>query len=271
MNSKISKSIVTIGLIGLLFSCNSNRNHSLVTEDSSISEIMALAQDQEQNGSGVKAGDYYLEVERLYPFTDEAQIALLRAAEVYYREEAYVEARLSAERYIQYFPGAVKADRAQYILAMSYYNEILDVNRDQEVTFKALQAFQTLMEKYPNSQYVDEAAENFDFSLNQLAGKEMDIGRYYLAREHYTAAISRFKAVINEYPINAHTPEAYHRLIESYMRLGLTGEAQKTFAEFGNAYAQDEWYARSQSLLQSGTQSNASQNPLRELFLGGWQ
>lgn len=251
--------------------CNNGGRNIVVGENTPVADIFAAAQKEQARGRGTAAGDYYIEVERLYPYTAEAERALILAAQAYHDDGALLESRIAAERYLQFFPGSKNAALAQYLVALSYYEGIVDITRDQERTFKALQELQKVMDTYPNSEYAELSAPKFEICLNQLAGKEMEIGRYYLARAEFVGAISRFKAVITEYPENRHKAEAYHRLIEAYLSLGLRGEAQKVYNEFGSYNKDSEWYARSTSLLTTGTQSNAGANPLRKIFLGSWQ
>ncbi len=251
--------------------CNQGGKNIVVNENTPAADIFAAAKKEQARGQGTEAGDYYIEVERLYPYTPEAEQALILAAQAYHDDNALLESRISAERYLQFFPGSENAALAQYLVALSYYEGIVDITRDQERTFQALQELQKVMDNHPNTEYAKLAEPKFDLCLNQLAGKEMEIGRYYLARSEFVGAISRFKAVITEYPENRHKAEAYHRLIEAYLSLGIPGEASKVYAEFASYNKDSEWYARSTSLLNTGTQTNAGANPLRKIFLGSWQ
>lgn len=251
--------------------CNQGGKNIVVTENTPVADIFAAAKKEQARGRGTDAGDYYIEVERLYPYTPEAEQALILAAQAYHDDGALLESRIAAERYLQFFPGSNNAALAQYLVALSYYDGIVDITRDQERTFKALQELQKVIDNHPNSEYAKLSEPKFDLCLNQLAGKEMEIGRYYLARAEFVGAISRFKAVISEYPENKHKAEAYHRLIEAYLSLGLRGEAQNVYNNFGNYKRDSNWFERSSSLLNTGSQPNSGANPLRKIFLGSWQ
>ena len=134
-------------------------------------------------------------------------------------------------------------------MALTYYDQIADVSRDQSLTFDALQALREVIERYPDSDYEKSASLKFDLALEHLAGKEMEIGRYYLKRGHYSAAINRFRVVVQEFQTTGHTAEALHRLVESYLSLGLTDQAQTAGAILGFNYQGSEWYEDSYALL----------------------
>ncbi len=250
-----------------LVACGNDRDF-FVSDNTPADAIFAQANQELARGNGTKAGDYLLEVERLYPFTPEAERALILAAQAYHDDGALLESRIAAERYLQYFPGSPQAPLAAYLVALSYYDGISDIKRDQSRTFEALKALQNVLDKYPNSEYAALSAPKFNFALNQLAGKEMDIGRYYLTQDYFTAAAGRFKAVINEYPPNSNTAEAYHRLVETYLRLGIRGEAEQVYNELSQKYPESAWTQRSYALLSSGTQPNAGVSEWRRLFTG---
>jgi outer membrane protein assembly factor BamD len=157
--------------------------------------------------------------------------------------------RAAAQRFIDFYPGDEDAAYAQYLLALSYYDQIDDVGRDQGLTFQALQALREVIERYPDSEYARSAVLKFDLAFDHLAGKEMEIGRYYLKRGHYTAAINRFRVVVEDFQTTTHTPEALHRLVEAYLSLGLTDEAQTAGAILGYNFQATEWYRGQLRLL----------------------
>lgn len=265
------KKLVVISGVFVLLSCGGERQALEVSENTPVAEIFAAAKKEVARGRGTAAGDYYLEVERIYPYTPEAERALILAAQAYHDDKALTESRVAAERYLQFFPGSKDAALAQYLVALSYYDAIVDITRDQERTFNALKALQIVMDDYPGSQYAKLSAPKFEIALSQLAGKEMEIGRYYLSKRDFVAAIARFKAVITEYPENKHKSEAYHRMIEAYLSLGLRDEASRVYAEFGKYSTKSSWYQQSTSLLKTGRQSQAGGNVLRQIILGSWQ
>jgi outer membrane protein assembly factor BamD len=192
---------------------------------------------------------FFGEVERLYPYSDWAKRALIMQAYAHHKNKNYEEARASAQRFIDFYPADDDAAYAQYLLALSYYDQIELVGRDQGLTFQALQALRGVIERYPESEYARSSVLKFDLAFDHLAGKEMEIGRYYLKREHFGSAINRFRVVVEDFQTTTHTPEALHRLVEAYLSLGLTEEAQTAGAILGYNYQGTEWYEDSYSLL----------------------
>ena len=196
-----------------------------------------------------EAAFYFSEIERLYPYSDWAKRALIMEAFSYHQDEDYPNSRSSAQRFIDFYPADDDAAYAQYLLALSYYDQIDEVGRDQGLTFQALQALREVIERYPDSDYARSAILKFDLAFDHLAGKEMEIGRYYLRRHHYTAAINRFRVVVEDFQTTSHTPEALHRLVEAYLSLGLVNEAQTAGALLGYNYRSTEWYEDSYKML----------------------
>ena len=189
------------------------------------------------------------EVERLYPYSEWAKRALIMQAFAYHADREYEQSRAAAQRFLDFYPADEDTPYAQYLLAISYYDQIDQVGRDQGLTFQALQALRTVIERYPDSEYARSSILKFDLAFDHLAGKEMEIGRYYLKRGHYAAGINRFRVVVEEFQTTTHTPEALHRLVESYLSLGLTDEAQTAAAILGFNYQSNEFYQDSFDLL----------------------
>jgi outer membrane protein assembly factor BamD len=192
---------------------------------------------------------FFQEVERLYPYTEYAKRALIMQAFALHKAKRYPEARDAAQRYLDFYPGDEDAPYALYLMALSYYDQIDDVGRDQGLTFQALQGMRDVIELYPDSEYARSAILKFDLAFDQLAAKEMEVGRYYLKRRHYTAAINRFRVVVQDFQTTTHTAEALHRLVESYLALGLTDEAQTAAAILGYNYQASPFYQDSFRLL----------------------
>ncbi len=192
---------------------------------------------------------YFSEVERLYPYSEWAKRALIMQAFSYHKAEEYEDARAAAQRFLDNYPGDEDAAYAKYLLALSYYDQIDDVGRDQGLTFQALQALRDVIEEYPDSEYARSAILKFDLAFDHLAAKEMEIGRYYLKRGQYTAAINRFRVVVEDFQTTTHTAEALHRLVECYLALGLTDEAQTSGAILGYNYQGSPFYEDSYRLL----------------------
>ncbi len=203
----------------------------------------------EQDNKAERAVFYFAEVERLYPYSDWARRALIMQAFTYHRNREYEDARAAAQRFLDYYPGDEEAAYAKYLMALSYYDQIDEVGRDQGLTFQALQALRDVIEEYPNSEYARSAILKFDLAFDHLAAKEMEIGRYYLKRGHYTAAINRFRVVVQDFQTTTHTAEALHRLVESYLALGFRDEAQTAAAILGHNYQSSPFYQDSYALL----------------------
>ncbi|GHF69423.1 outer membrane protein assembly factor BamD [Seohaeicola zhoushanensis] len=201
-----------------------------------------------------RSGDaafYFSEVERLYPYSSWAKRALIMQAYSFHQKRDYPESRAAAQRYIDFYPADEDAAYAQYLLALSYYDQIDEVGRDQGLTFQALQALRVVIEQYPDSEYATSAILKFDLAFDHLASKEMEIGRYYLRHGHYASAINRFRVVVEEFQTTSQTPEALHRLVEAYLSLGLTDEAQTAGAILGHNFQSTDWYQDSYKLLTS--------------------
>ncbi|RID92226.1 outer membrane protein assembly factor BamD [Gemmobacter lutimaris] len=192
---------------------------------------------------------YFTEVERLYPYSDWARRALIMQAFTYHKNRDYEEARQAAQRFLDFYPGDEDAAYAKYLMALSYYDQIDEVGRDQGLTFQALQALRDVIEQYPDSEYARSAMLKFDLAFDHLAAKEMEIGRYYLKQRHYTAAINRFRVVVQDFQTTTHTAEALHRLVEAYLGLGLNDEAQTAGAILGHNYQSSPFYEDSYKLL----------------------
>ncbi len=192
---------------------------------------------------------YFQEVERLYPYTEFAKRALIMQAYTHHKAKQYPEARDAAQRFLDFYPGDEDAPYALYLMALSYYDQIDDVGRDQGVTFQALKGMRDVIETYPDSEYARSAMLKFELAFDQLAAKEMEVGRYYLKRRHYAAAINRFRTVVADYQTTSHTAEALHRLVECYLALGLTDEAQTAAAILGYNYQSSPFYEDSFRLL----------------------
>ena len=190
------------------------------------------------------------EVQRQHPYSPWAQRAMLMAAYARYRSRDYEKAISSAEEYIALHPGGDGAPYAYYLVAISHFDQIVDVGRDQARSDLALRAFTEVTARFPESDYARDAELKMDMVRDQLAGKEMEIGRYYLNRSEHLAAINRFKKVITDYQTTSHVPEALHRLVEAYLSIGLTGQAQQSAAVLGHNYPGSNWYADSYALMQ---------------------
>ena len=235
-------------LLFFLSGCN-ELTEKKIQKELTAQEIYLQAEQKLKENLNAEAAGLYAKVERLYPYSEWAKKSLLMSAVANHQGAFYDESRADAERYLDFYPADTNAAYAQYLIALSYYDQIDNVSRDQSVTFKALQAFRTVIERYPDSEYTSPSLLKFDLSLDHLAGAEMEIGRYYLKRGHFGAAISRFRVVVEEFETTSHTPEALHRLVESYLSLGLNANAQTTGAILGHNFQASDWYKDTHVLL----------------------
>jgi outer membrane protein assembly factor BamD len=192
------------------------------------------------------------EVDRQHPYSEYARKAIVMSAFASYRRKNYEDAVSTAKRYLTLYPGSPDAGYAQYLIGQSYFGTIPDVTRDQEQTRKAMDAMQLVVTNYPESEYVDDAQQKILVTRDQLAGKDMQIGRYYLERREYIAAINRFKMVILNYQDTRQVEEALERIAESYMAMGLVSEAQTAAAVLGHNFPDSSWYKDAYKLLQGG-------------------
>ena len=172
------------------------------------------------------------------------------SAYAYYEDAKYNQAILALERFIQLHPGHSDAPYAYYLKALSYYERISDVGRDQKMTELARQSLEELIRRFPDTSYARDARLKLDLTLDHLAGKEMEVGRWYLGRQKYVAALRRFQNVVKNFDRTTHVPEALYRLTATYTLMGLHQEAKKTAAVLGHNYPGNEWYSDAYDLVQ---------------------
>ena len=218
-------------------------------EELTAGEIFGRAEALMAERQFAQAASTFDEIERLYPFSQFAKRAIIMSAFASYQGGDYVSARAAARRYVSLYPSDEDAAYAQYIVALTYYDNISDVGRDQNATKRALQELTEVVRRYPESDYARDAELKVDLTRDHLAGKEMEVGRYYLKRGQYPAAINRFRNVVDEYDTTSHTPEALHRLVEANLALGLEREAIASAAVLGHNYPGSDWYLNSYELL----------------------
>jgi outer membrane protein assembly factor BamD len=225
-----------------------------------VSSLYGAAQRLMNQGDYDTAAKMFDEVERQHPYSQWARHAQVMSAFNYYLANKYNDAISSAQRFLTIHPGSDEAPYAQYIVAMSYYQQIADVTRDQTITQQASDAFNELIRRYPESRYAADARLKMDLITDHLAGKEMEIGRFYQRSGQWLAATYRFRNVIDQYQTTSDTPEALERLVECYLALGIPDEAWKASAVLGRNYPQTYWYRQSLRLLrqeQSHTRGRA--------------
>jgi outer membrane protein assembly factor BamD len=252
---KISRPIAAILVLAMalpLASC-AGRNKTradtqYVARD--VNTLYTLAKKRLDQGNYALAAALFDEVERQHPYSVWARRAQLMSAFSYYAAKDYTKSIESARRFLSIHPGNKDAPYAEYLIALGYYEQIKDVTRDQGTTRQALDALGELVRRYPNSRYAADARLKVDLVRDHLAGKEMEIGRFYQRRALWLASVSRFRTVVDEYQTTSHTPEALMRLTESYLALGIPEEARKSAAVLGANYPGSKWYVRAYSLVQ---------------------
>jgi len=267
---------VVILLSALFLAACAQQTKEIPLEQQTPAQIFKVAEGQLANKKPAEAAKTFNEVERLYPYSDWAKRSIVMAAFSYHKAKKYDEARAAAQRYLDFYPADEDAAYAQYLMALSYYDQIDSIDRDQGNTFQALQALRVVIDRYPDSQYAKSAILKFDLAIDHLAGKEMQVGRYYLKRGFYTAAINRFRVVVEDYQTTTHTPEALYRLIEAYLSLGLKDEAQTAGAILGYNFKGSVWYKDGYALLTGkGLEAKAKGNGwiakvYRRVIKGQW-
>ncbi len=246
--SRILLPLLTAGLV--LTGCASTKvkkDRAYIARD--VETLYNAARDTMLNRQYKLAAAQFDEVERQHPYSVWARRAQLMSAYSYFIGRSYNEAIQSAQRFLSLHPGSREAPYAYYIVAVSYYNQISDVDHDQKITQQALDALGELIRRYPNTDYAADAKLKIDLTVDHLAGKEMQIGRFYENNRQYLAAVLRFRTVIEKYDTTSHIPEALHRLVECYLSLGIPEEAKKAAAVLGYNYPGSKWYDRSYDLI----------------------
>jgi outer membrane protein assembly factor BamD len=247
---RMGRAAVAGALALLLVACGGgggNREPEL--ESFTAEQIYERGEFERASRNPDEAARFFGEVERLYPYSQLAKRALIMQAFAHHEDRDYENSRLTAQRFIDFYPADEDAAYAQYLLALSYYDQVDEIGRDQGLTFQALQALREVIERYPDSEYASSAVLKFDLAFDHLAGKEMEIGRYYLQREHFPAAINRFRVVVEDFQTTTHVAEALHRLVEAYLSLGLEQEAQTAGAILAYNFQGSDWYEDSYRLL----------------------
>lgn len=221
----------------------------LAYEERPVELLYSTGADRLDRGLWNQAVSYFEEVERQHPYSEWSRRAILMTAYAQYQSNDYAEAIGAADRFISLYPGNPAASYAYYLKAVCYFEQIVDVGRDQASAGQALNALQDVVQRYPNTEYAQDARLKIDMVNDQLAGKEMSVGRWYLRQGDTLAAIGRFGTVVTRYQTTTHTPEALYRLVESYLTLGLLEEARRNGAVLGHNYPGDSWYAAAYKLL----------------------
>ncbi|OJX71759.1 outer membrane protein assembly factor BamD [Magnetospirillum sp. 64-120] len=263
----VSRSFVGTVLItaAMLSACSDKKDEYV---ERPVEELYNEAMDLVEKGEYYKAAQSFDEVERQHPYSAWATKAQLMAAYVLYERNKYADSLVALDRFIQLHPGNKDAPYAYYLKGLCYYEQITDVARDQKMTEMALKSLQEVVDRYPASSYARDAKLKVDLTRDHLAGKEMNIGRYYQQRDQWLAALNRYKVVVEQFQTTSHVPEALHRMVEIYLTLGLDDEAKKTAAVLGHNFPGSEWYEDTFSMLGSGKGAKATAEPQSSGWFG---
>jgi outer membrane protein assembly factor BamD len=250
---KLAGSIFAAVLAMQLAACGSMwGDKKELSPDTPPDKLFAEANALLDKSEWTKAAERFEEVDRQHPYAQEARRAIVMAAYAYEKAGKSVEAVAAARRYIAMHPGTKEAALAQHIITSCYFDRINDPKRDQTDTKKAVTELETLIRRYPDSQYVETAKRRLKLSRDVLAGSEMDVARYYQKQGNFLAAVNRYKSVVTDYQSTAHVEEALMRLTECYLSLGIVNEAQTAAAVLGHNFPESKWYKESYALLKGG-------------------
>lgn len=263
--------LIALAAVLTLSACNGGQNRPrLAYEERPVELLYNTGYERLQRHRWADAVDYFQEVERQHPYSEWSRRAILMQIYAYYQNGNYEESISAADRFIQLFPGSPSAAYAFYMRATCHFEQIVDVGRDQNQAEQALTGLRDVARRYPGSSYATDAVVKIDMVNDQLAGKEMNIGRYYQRANQPLAAIGRYKAVIDNeaFQRTSHTPEALYRLVEVYLTLGLKDEAERNGAVLGFNYPGSPWYAEAYALLtEDGRQPETAPTAERESWL----
>ena len=244
--SALTAVVVSLALSGC---ANKPEKPKLAYEERPVELLYSTGADRLDKHLWSQAVGYFAEVERQHPYSEWSRRAILMTAYAHYQADDYSEAISDADRFVSLYPGNPAAAYAHYIKAICYFEEIVDVGRDQAATGQALSNLKEIVQRYPHTEYAADARLKIDMVNDQLAGKEMTVGRYYLRNADTLAAVGRFRTVVDRYQTTTHTPEALYRLVEANLLMGLTDEAKQNGAVLGFNYPGDPWYRDAYALL----------------------
>jgi len=247
--SKLSLAMLILVTFSACSTLGGSKKEKLAYVERPAENIYNSGMDSMEKNDLAKARLFFQEVERQHPFSKWARRSMLMTAYANYLSADYEEAISTAQRFISLHPGNESTPYAYYLVAMSYYDQIYDVGRDQATTTNAEAALQQVVRRYPESDYARDARLKLELTHDHLAGKEMAVGRYYLKENQHLAAIGRFKTVVGDFDTTSHVEEAMHRLVESYVSIGIIEEAKLVGSVLGYNYPESEWYQDSYNLL----------------------
>lgn len=246
--NKIQKLFSVLLVLGMVSGCSSTKDD---VGNKSAEVLYNEAYDLMEKTSYQKAAETFEKVELEHPYSKWATKAKIMGAYAYYRDQKYDDAIISIDRFIKFHPGNQDIAYAYYLKALCYYDQITGVEKDQSNTEEALNALQQVIIRFPDTEYAKDAKFKIDLTYDHLAGKEMEIGRYYLKQKNYLSALNRFSVVVNHYQTTSHIEEALYRQVEIYTILGLNDEALKAKKVLGYNYPDSKWYKKSQEITKS--------------------
>lgn len=251
MSYRVFVGLVSVAVLGLSACANRGGvDDRFAYVEEPVEELYNEGVDHLEKRRYLDAIAYFEEVERQHPYSEWARRAMLMVAYTHYKTNDYDESLASVDRFLAIHPGNKDAAYAYYLRAMNHYERIRDVGRDQDITRNALAMLEDVMRRYPDSEYARDARLKLDLTYDHLAGKEMDVGRYYLRRGEHVAAINRFNRVLTDYQTTSQVPEALHRLVEAYLQIGVVPEARRHAALLGHNFPESDWYADSFKLFE---------------------
>jgi outer membrane protein assembly factor BamD len=257
----------------LLAACGDDDVENAVKPQASAETLYAEARQLLLSGEYKEAVAAFEEVERQHPESEWAVHALVMAGYANYEAGLYNEALSTLSRFVKLYPADESTAYAYYLMALCSYDQITDIGRDQKMTEDALQALREVVRRFPETDYARDAKIKIDLTVDHLAGKEMEIGRYYLKRDDLVAAINRFRYVVDNYQTTTHTAEALHRLVEAYLKLGVVDEAQKYAAVLGHNYPDSVWYKDTYKLFNNPVSAESAApepRPNEPTFFDKW-
>ncbi len=240
-------------LILFISACSDKKIVTPETEGEKLQILYSNAMELVKEKDFVDAAILFEDIERQYPYSKWSNQAQLMTAFCYYKSNMYNDSLDALERFIALYPGSKKISYAYYLRALNYFEQIMDVERDQSMTYKSKQAFKEVINRFPDSEFVDDALAKIDIINDRLAAKEIEIARYYQFNQQWISAINRYNQILEEYDTSVYTEEALHRLVEIYFSLGLTEDAKRYASTLGFNFPDSDWYAKSYELLKDSS------------------
>lgn len=265
---RLSRLSLFLGLTLVVFAC-SDKKEEEVAPPEKVEVLYNKGLSALQDGNNKRAVSNFEEVERQHPYSSWATNAQVMSAFASYENEDYDDAIAILERFVKLHPTNENVPYAYYLTALCYYEQISDVGRDQKMTENAMKSLEEVIARFPDTQYARDSKLKLDLTRDHLAGKEMQVGRYYQGKDEYLAAINRFKNVVVNYQSTTHITEALHRLVECYLALGITEEAKRYAAVLGHNYPDSVWYKYSYAMMEgkpTGAGSTGFMAKLKNMF-----